>query len=108
MKFQSNRAPDLLVIEEVLADPPAAAEGADPQPVTPGDRKGPRTYRARLGTVAISIEKVGRREGDPLDRIMITVADLRRITKENYRLGWNGHCGHVKECGEAMTREIGE
>jgi hypothetical protein len=103
---QTSRAPDLLAIEKVI-EAPAAAEGEMPDGAPPVIAA-PPTFRARLGAIFAPIEKVGRRQGDPLDRVIISQADLKRLAKEAYRLGWSGKCAHVRELAAAMTQEIGE
>lgn len=73
---------------------------------TEGSRE--KTPVVRLGRVEIVVEKIGRRETDAFDQVKISLADLKRIAKEGYVLGWAGKCGHVETLLAQMTKEIGQ
>jgi hypothetical protein len=61
----------------------------------------------RLGKLAVHIEKVGRRHSDGFDRVTISLADLKTLAKEGYRLGWSAKCLHIEGLMSEMTKAIG-
>lgn len=82
---QSNRAPDLLTIDDERDE---------------GGEKTGHTI-AKVGSLAVRVAPFSN------DTIIIPIADLRRLLVGNYQLGWSGHLLHCQTALQSTLKELG-